>query len=122
LLTPAALAQLRLGSFHFCASPECSTVYFSSDGQVFQTNDVRVAVWQKEPNGARVLCYCFGENEVDMRREINIEGRTAAIERVRRHIADRRCACDVRNPRGVCCLGDLTVAVKRLNASRTRDL
>ena len=118
LLTPPALAQLRLASFHFCASPQCDTVYFSTDGQIFQTAQVRVPVWQKLPEGARVLCYCFGENEFDMQAEIATEGRTGAIDRVRGHIAERRCACDVRNPRGACCLGDLTAAVNRLAGIR----
>lgn len=118
LLTPRALAQLLLGSFHFCANPACDTVYFSNAGQVFRTADLRVAVWQKEPPGARTICYCFGENEVEMQQEIDEQGSTSAVARVRRHIADRRCACEVRNPRGVCCLGDLTATAKRLSAAR----
>jgi len=118
LLTPPALAQLPLGSFHFCASQTCDTVYFSATGQLFRTSDVRVAVWQKQRPGARTFCYCFGENETDMQREIDEHGLTSAVARVRRHIALRRCACDIRNPRGVCCLGDLTAAVKRLSPSR----
>jgi hypothetical protein len=120
LLTPQALAHLQLSSFHFCASPGCDTVYFSDAGQTFRTSDVRVAVWQKERPGARTLCYCFGENEADMQQELDEHGLTGAVARVRRHIADRRCACNVRNPRGVCCLGDLTAAVTRLSAARER--
>jgi hypothetical protein len=91
-------------------------VYFSGDGQIFATSDVRVTVWEKQPPGERTVCYCFGENEADMRREIERDGRTAAVERVRAHIAARRCACEVRNPRGACCLGDVMAAVKRLGA------
>ena len=118
LLTPPALARLQLGAFHFCASLACDTVYFSEGGQIFRTGDVRVAVWQKQSPGARTFCYCFGENETDMQREIEAQGRTLAVERVRHHIADRRCACEVRNPRGACCLGDLTAAVKRLSGAQ----
>lgn len=118
LLTPTALARLRFASFFFCASAECATVYFSLDGQVFTTADVRVPVWQKELAGARLICYCFGENEEDMRREIEARGRTAAADRVKQHIADRRCACEVRNPRGACCLGDLVAAAKRLSTTK----
>ena len=122
LLVPSALARLKHDSFHFCASPACKVVYFSGAGATFDTADLRVPVWQKTPPGARIVCYCFGENEADMQHEIADTGRTAAIDRVRAHIADRRCACDVRNPRGACCLGDLTTAVKALDASRTRDM
>lgn len=118
LVTPVAIARLRPGRFHVCASPACDIVYFSDDGQIFRTGDVRVAVWQKQPPGARTLCYCFGENETDMQREIDGAGRTLAVDRVRRHIAEGRCACDRRNPRGVCCLGDLIAAAARLTAAR----
>jgi hypothetical protein len=113
-LVPQALARLTPGGFHFCPGPECRTVYFSDDHQTFDVDDVRVSVWQKQPRGARMICYCFGENEADMTREIGAQGRTLAIERVRRHIADRRCACEIRNPRGACCLGDLTASIKML--------
>ena len=92
------------------------SVYFSGDGEIFRTGDVRVAVWQKEPPGRRMLCYCFGENEAAMQHEIQTTGRTLAVNRVRHHISERRCACDVRNPRGSCCLGDLMRATRQFES------
>jgi hypothetical protein len=106
--------RLEMVTFRFCPDPICDTVYVSDTGQVFRVNDVRVPVWQKLPPGDRTLCYCFGENERDLQREITERGTTDVLARVRAHIAERRCACDVRNPRGACCLGDLTVAVAAL--------
>lgn len=114
LLSPEALARINLAGFYFCSSKMCDTVYFSDAGQVFRTVDLTVQVWQKQPAGDRTFCYCFGENESAMRAELELSGRIAAIERVRRHIAERRCACDIRNPRGACCLGDLSAAVRKL--------
>ena len=114
LLTPEALARLSLAGFYFCTSDACDTVYFSDTGQVFRTVDVTVHVWHKQPAGGRTFCYCFGENEGAMQAELASSGRIAAIERVRHHIAERRCACEIRNPRGVCCLGDLSAAVRAL--------
>lgn len=114
LLTPAALARLEMVTFRFCTDPACDLVYVSDTGQAFGATDLRVPVWQKEPPGGRLLCYCFGENEGDLRREIESRGSTDVLSRVRAHIAERRCACEVRNPRGACCLGDLTAAVERL--------
>jgi hypothetical protein len=34
--------------------------------------------------------------------------------RICEHIAAQRCACDIRNPRGACCLGDVMAAAKRI--------
>jgi hypothetical protein len=118
LLTPQALAQLEMVTFRFCPGVTCDTVYVSDTGKVFSTADVRVPVWQKLPPGDRMLCYCFGETERDIQREIDACGTTGVLARVRAHITERRCACDVRNPRGSCCLGDLTAAVARMQAIR----
>jgi hypothetical protein len=78
---------------------------------------VRVPVWQKLPFGDRPICYCFGESEGSMRSEIASGEGARVIERIREHIAAERCACDVRNPRGACCLADVIAAVKRIEAS-----
>lgn len=117
LLTTAALQRFEPGEYRFCAAPTCDVVYFDAEGRTFSTSDVEVGVWQKQIQGDRVICYCFGENESDMRTEIARDGGSRAVERVRAHIQAGRCACEVRNPRGVCCLGDVTAAVKRLVAA-----
>ena len=112
LLTAEALARLNLARFYFCSSEACDTVYFSDAGQVFRIADMTVQVWHKHAAGDRTFCYCFSESETAMRSELARSGRIAAIERVRHHIAKGRCACDIRNPRGVCCLGDLSRAAE----------
>src|SRR5712691_1826736 len=111
LLTESALRRLLPGDYRFCPDTGCDVVYFSADGGRFATADVRVPVWQKLPFGNRPICYCFGETEVSIRSEIESIGASQAVERVREHIAAERCACDVRNPRGACCLADLINAV-----------
>ena len=116
LLTNEAFRSLATGAHYFCSDSKCSVVYFSPDGQVYTTTDVRVPVWQKQPAGGRRICYCFDENEASMVRELVETGRCGAVQRVRDHIAADRCACEVRNPRGTCCLGDLMKAVARIEA------
>lgn len=123
LVTESALRRLEVGGYRFCPGADCQTVYFAdSHRTIFSRNDLRILVWQKEPPDTRMVCYCFGENEADIRAEIERQGSSAASQRVRGHVAARRCACDVRNPRGVCCLGDVNAAVARVESSvqRTR--
>jgi hypothetical protein len=117
VLTNAALRRVTAAAHRFCADPECDIVYFADDGTTSSKTDIRVPVWQKEPAGARMVCYCFGENERDIRAEIAINGKSDALERVKAHIKARRCACELRNPRGTCCLGDVGAAVKRVSES-----
>jgi hypothetical protein len=117
LLTEAALRRVQLTHYRFCGDPACETVYFDDAGDQFGTRDIRVPVWQKQPSGRRLLCYCFGESESDIRSEFLEHGRTDVVARIREHIAAQRCACDIRNPRGACCLGDLMAAVKRIEGA-----
>lgn len=116
LLTEVALTAVRRGPYRFCGEPTCAVVYFDDEGHVFTTADLRVPVWHKQPAGARTICYCFDENEASMARELAQSGRCDAARRVREHIAAGNCACDVRNPRGACCLGDVMKAVARIEA------
>lgn len=121
LLTESALRRLSLGEYRFCPDMGCDVVYFGADGQAFTTADVRVPVWQKLPFGDRPICYCFGESEASICDELAADGMSTVVERVRAHIAAKRCACEVRNPRGACCLGDVVAAVKRIEASAGDD-
>ena len=114
LLSDTALQRFEPGAHRFCPDASCDVVYFDAAGRTFTTADLRVPVWQKQRPGARTICYCFGENETDIKSEIERAGRSKAAERVRGHIDAGRCACEVRNPKGACCLGDVTQAVKRL--------
>ena len=113
VLTEHALRRLAATELRFCSDAGCEVVYFDA-GQTFTASDVRVPVWQKQPFGQRMVCYCFDENEAAIRVEIEQHGTSEAARRVRDHIAAGRCACEVRNPRGSCCLGDVTAAVKRV--------
>jgi hypothetical protein len=112
-----ALARLEPTDYRFCADARCDIVYFSGTGSHFRTADLRVPVWQKLPSGYRLVCYCFGESEASIRAEIELTGRSLAVQRIRKHIAAGRCACEVRNPRGACCLGDVIAAVKRVEST-----
>jgi hypothetical protein len=120
LLTERALRRMAASSHRFCPEPDCEVVYFDAAGNHYTKDDVRVPVWQKEPFGTRMICYCFGETEADIRTEMERGGHSHAVERVRRHIEAGRCACEIRNPRGACCLGDITAAVKRVALSLRR--
>jgi hypothetical protein len=116
LLTEHALRRFDSGSYRFCPDASCDIVYFSEAGAAFTTADLRVPVWHKEPPGRRMICYCFDETESAIASELRETGQSCAVERVRAHIAAQRCACEVRNPRGSCCLGDVIAAVERMRA------
>jgi hypothetical protein len=117
LLDSQAMQRLQATHHRFCASTTCDVVYFDDAGHTFSQSDLRVPVWQKQAAGARTVCYCFGETEATIRQELEQTGVSTATARVREHIAANRCACDIRNPKGSCCLGDLMAAVKRVEVA-----
>lgn len=74
---------------------------------MFRREDVAVPVFQKEPAGNRTVCYCFAVSEVDLHREIAETGRSTAADRITDHVKAGRCACEIKNPQGSCCLGNV---------------
>ena len=118
MLRPAALARLSAPAHRFCPTPQCPIVYFGTD-ETFGREDVLVDVFQKERPGDRLVCYCFRETEVDIRREIEETGRSTAAERITELVAAGRCACEVRNPQGTCCLGNIALVTKDAMATAT---
>jgi Zinc binding domain len=115
MLKPELLEQTLAGIFRFCARRDCSTVYFEEHGpRVFTTDDLRVIVGVKANSDPIPVCYCFGFDEEHFREEILQMGSTAIPDRISSFIRDGLCACEARNPSGVCCLGEVNRTAKRL--------
>ncbi len=121
LLRSEALARMTAPEHRFCPSAGCPVVYFGQ-GEIFGRDDLNVPVFQKEPRGHRTVCYCFAVSEGDLRDEIAATGRSMATERITDLVTAGRCACEVRNPQGSCCLGNVAMAVKAAQeAVRSND-
>lgn len=120
MLKPHLLEEAMTGTFSFCPTRDCPIVYFEEQGvHRFTTDDLRVAVGVKASKDPIALCYCFGFDESHIREEISKTGRTTVPERISRLIREGLCACESRNPAGVCCLGEVNRAAKRLAASHS---
>src|SRR4051812_40285736 len=59
LLTEAAMNRFEQSVYRFCAAASCPVVYFDDHGRVFETGDIRVPVWHKEPYGGRGVFFFF---------------------------------------------------------------
>ena len=112
------LRQVREVAHLFCRTQTCPVVYFSPDGaQTFTVEQVRERVYQKEPEADDVsVCYCF-RYTVGQVRAASPEGRRAIVDDVNAGINAGQCACDLRNPQGSCCLGNVRGLIKRLEKS-----
>ena len=88
--------------YRFCETPRCPVVYFAPEGVRIERDEVRVAIHQKDNGWDVPLCYCFGYTRARL-----VEERETALAFVSAEVKARRCACDVKNPSGRCCLRDL---------------
>ena len=77
-------------------------------------DDLRIRVELRATTDPIPLCYCFGFDENHIREEIAQTGTTTVPERISRLIREGLCSCDVRNPSGKCCLGDVNRTATRL--------
>ena len=103
-------------AYRFCAEPNCPIVYYGDEGACFTVDDLREPVAAKIQGDPRPICYCFGFSEGDARKEIERTGQSTIPATVSGLIKAGMCACEVRNPAGVCCLGEVNQTVKRLSA------
>lgn len=118
LLQPNLRADVKEEAYRFCANPDCDLVYFRADGaQTFARADLTVRVGVKERNSPRPLCYCFGHSAESLREEWLRTGKSAILDAVKAEVKAGHCRCDVTNPSGACCLGDLTQELKALAAN-----
>lgn len=113
-----SLRLVTQGAYHFCATPGCPVVYFAPNaGPQFTVDQLREPVFQKVPVDPAVpVCYCFGYT----RGAFQVgDARTHAqtVADITAGVQAGQCACDIRNPQGLCCLGN----VQRLLAALQRE-
>lgn len=117
-LLSVTLRQVRNVEYLFCRTQSCPVVYFTSDGkQTFTIQQVRERVYQKEPDAHDVfVCYCFRHMVGDIRIG-SPDTRALILDDINTGIQADQCACDLRNPQGSCCLGNVRALIKRLEQS-----
>src|SRR5260370_23484186 len=115
-LLSVSLRAVRDAEYLFCRTETCPVVYFSPDGRhAFTVGEVRERVYQKEPTAADVpICYCFRHTVGDLRLG-SAEARAAILDDINTGIEVGQCACDLRNPQGSCCLGNVRSLVRQFD-------
>ena len=107
--------------FCFCRTPTCEAVYFLPDRVLFQKQDLSVPVGLKEfGNADAPVCYCFGWTPQKILAEIEATGTSSAIEQIKAQVKAGNCYCEVTNPQGACCLGNVANAIEHTNAESSK--
>ena len=113
-----SLRSMRDRQYFFCKTPTCSVVYFDQDRCLtFSAEQVREKVYQKEPEADDVfICYCFRYTVGDFW-NASPQARIDILADIQTGIHVGQCACDLRNPQGSCCLGNVRRLIKRLETT-----
>jgi hypothetical protein len=113
-LLKISLRSVRETEYFFCTAQDCSVVYFTGDGtQTFTVDQLREVVYQKEPRNPIVpVCYCF-QHTVGQLQSGSRQQKQAIVSNIKQGITAGQCACDLRNPQGSCCLGNVNKLIKQ---------
>ena len=120
--------EMTSAQYYFCEATGCAAVYFPSnpEASTFRRGDLLVRVGAKESDDAGLVCYCFGITRKDIADEIQQTGKSTVAERIKAEVQAGTCACEVKNPSGKCCLGNVTRAaqgaVRTLQASASKEV
>lgn len=112
LLKPGLAASLLGVERRFCRTPSCDVLYYGADGRFVEKSAATVRVGLKETEDPVPLCYCFNFSRADVHREVAETGACTIPARIAAEVRAGRCACEVKNPSGTCCLGEVNKAVK----------
>lgn len=99
--------------FRLCRDPDCEVVYYGSAGAVLITSDLNVQPGFKNGSDG-LVCYCFLHHKADISRQLSETGKTDVFESIKGEVQAGNCACEVRNPSGKCCLGEVQEAIRGL--------
>ena len=113
--TDVEAAQLSAHEYKVCRNRDCPVVYYAAQIEL-EKNELRVPVNFKEQHYDGPICYCFNHTVASIKAEVKARGHSTAPEMINREVRAGRCACEVKNPAGSCCLGDVTRVVQALVA------
>ncbi|OME78759.1 hypothetical protein BK120_23560 [Paenibacillus sp. FSL A5-0031] len=111
LLLPSFLETLVPdNSYSFC----CIMVYFcGTRSQTFEEKALKVPVFQKNSKLDVAVCYCSEWTRESLVHEAR--DNQHPIDQMMGHDLSNRCGCEVNNPQGACCLGNVTAFVRSLD-------
>ncbi len=110
LVKPEKRSQIpKQEEFCFCRNATCDVVYFIPNCLLFRKDDLNVLVGLKEPQNSKApVCYCFGWTPDKIQAEIKGTSKSTAIDQIKTQVRAGNCYCEVTNPQGSCCLGNVS--------------
>ncbi len=104
--------------YFYCKTAGCNTVYFTDlFDSVFTQKNIKTESALKSENKEAYVCFCFGHTAKEIEDEVRSKGETTLYDKISEQIKLKNCACELKNPSGKCCLGEVKKMVKDALAS-----
>ena len=113
VLAIATVPDVPETSFGFCGVNTCEVVYVGADGMLIEKDQLKVRVGAKETSDPKPVCYCWGFDERQIVEDFRQYGRSTVRSYVQDQVQAGRCRCELTNPSGRCCLGDIGRAIAK---------
>ena len=95
--------------YYYCNGSDCPVVYFSNEeAPIFEKSDLNVKVFSKDSGEDVNACYCFDWTRKRISDQIETIGSSTAFDEITEEVKAGRCECERENPKGACCLGDIS--------------
>ncbi|MFQ6675576.1 MAG: hypothetical protein ACE5LH_04430 [Fidelibacterota bacterium] len=93
---------------YLCPNADDSTVYFFAGSDLtVDKNRLVDRVGFKETDGPHTVCYCFRHSKEEIESDFLRNGHSTIEADIRGKVDGGACSCEVTNPSGRCCLGDV---------------
>ena len=109
------IGSISDSQYYYCDAPDCTVVYFTQNGSgTFTKGDLQVEVFNKDIGEDVNVCYCFDWTRKRLTDQIKSTGSSTALEEIREKVNADNCVCEIKNPKGICCLGDVQNFLKEV--------
>ena len=101
--------------YYFCSDSDCTVAYFSNtEVPLFEKSDLCVKVFSKDNQDDVHVCYCFDWTRKRLTDQIKTTGSSTAFDEITEEMRAGNCECEIQNPKGACCLGDIQNFLKEI--------
>lgn len=116
MLKPSVLDSLNPDLVHlFCNSENCDVVYFDTDQKTYSISEIKAPVFQKDDSVTVPICYCFEWTREKIKQHMEDGLASTPLEHIKQNVKENRCGCEVNNPQGSCCMGNVTKFIKQFS-------
>ena len=115
MLNPDRVGWIQNVQYYYCNEPGCEVVYFSNESvPSFKTDDIRVKVFAKDKGEDVNVCYCYGWTRGRIKEQLIKSAKSTASLEIAMELKSGPCVCEIKNPKGECCLGDVNSFVRSI--------